>query len=214
MKELFSILLICIAWPLVSYADYVSNGFFVVDKSINFDKKIPSGKCNGSTPYPQLSNSDEELFMRINDEIHDFVELYAICNKGERDNFAVTYDIPNSGTKEFFSVRWMTKKDGELFRIDSINFNAETGAVLKPDNIFNMLSDNMMVEMIKLSNSHLAYNCTWENFLEKIASRDIQLYLIEDVWYIVFNETNDHKKAIDTKLPEYFLIGNRDHDRG
>ncbi len=214
MKKLFSILLVCAMLPLVSYADYVSNGFFVVDKSMDFDKTIRSGKCIGSVAYPVLSNSDEELFMRINDEIHDFVELYAICNKGERDHFSVTYDVPESGTKDFFSVRWVTKKDDKLYRIDTINFNSETGAMLKHDDIFNMLGDHMMGEMIKLSDGHLANNCTWDRFLEKITSRDIQLYLKADIWYIVFNETNTLKKVIDTKIPEYFLIGNRDHDRG
>ena len=48
---------------------------------MNFDKTIRSGKCSGVIPYPELSHSDEELFGKINDEIHDFIEIYAICNK-------------------------------------------------------------------------------------------------------------------------------------
>ena len=74
MRKLFSIVLIYIFIPLLANADYTSNRFFVVEKSLDFDKTIRSGKCFGSIPYPELSHNDEELFMRINDEIFDFVE--------------------------------------------------------------------------------------------------------------------------------------------
>ena len=129
MKKL--LILLFIITPLVTMADYISNGFFIVDKHLNFDKTIRSGKCNGIAPYPKLSNQDEELFMRINDEIHDFVELYSICNGGERSHFSVNYDVPNSGTKDFFSILWLTKKDDKLWRIDTLNFNAENSVIKK-----------------------------------------------------------------------------------
>ena len=48
--------------PLFANADYISNSFFVVEKSMIFDKTIRSGKCSGVIPYPELSHSDEELF--------------------------------------------------------------------------------------------------------------------------------------------------------
>ena len=214
MKQLFSTFLICIFASLAVANDYTSNGFLVVEKSLDFDKTIRSDKCSGSIAYPELSNDDEELFMKINEEIKDFVEIYVICNHGERSNFSVLFDVPNSGTKDFFSVRWLTKKDGELWRIDTINFNSENGNILMPDDIFNLLSNHMMPHMIELSGGHLSEKCTWEDFLHKVEARDIQFYLKDRQWYIVFNADSKIDNLVDVKIPEYFLIGTGDNDRG
>jgi len=214
MKKIFSLLLIYIFMPLFASADYISNGFFVVEKALDFDKTIRSGKCYGSIPYPQLSHDDEELFMKINEETYDFVEIYAICNQGKRDNFSVSFDVPESGSKDFFSVRWLTTKDGKLWRIDTLNFNSENGNILNPDDVFNLLSNHMIGKMIELSEVHLPEKCSWEEFLEKIEKRDIQFYIKDREWYIVFNTNNKNNNVVDVKIPEYFLVGNRDNDRG
>ncbi len=210
MKKLL-ILLFTIT-PLVTMGDYISNGFFIVDKHLDFDKTIRSGKCHGTVPYPKLTNEDEELFMKINDEIHDFIELYSVCNNAERSNFSVNYDVPNSGTKDFFSVLWLTKKDDNLWRIDVLNFNAETGSLLDTDDVFNIHSNNLFSELVKLSEGHLSSNCSWEQFLEKIEKRDIQFYIKNDAWYLVFNSSEALNKVVEIKIPQYFLIQRDDHD--
>ncbi len=210
MKKLL-ILLFTIT-PLVTMADYISNGFFIVDKHLDFDKTIRSGKCHGTVPYPKLTNEDEELFMKINDEIHDFIELYSVCNNAERSNFSVNYDVPNSGTKDFFSVLWLTKKDDKLWRIDVLNFNAETGSLLDTDDVFNIHSNNLFSELVKLSEGHLSSNCSWEQFLEKIEKRDIQFYIKNDDWYLLFNSSEALNKVVEIKIPQYFLIQRDDHD--
>jgi hypothetical protein len=214
MGRLQTIFLMIILLPMLAAADYVSNNFLVTEKSLDFDKTIRSGKCSGSVPYPQLFNDDEELSIRVNEKIKDFAEIYAICNQGERSNFSVSFDVPHADTKDFFSVRWLTKKDEKLWRIDTINFNAETGDALLPDDIFNMLSDNMMSKMVELSAGHLADGTTWEDFLRKIESRDVQFYIKDREWYIVFNASASSEDLVDVKIPEYFLIGGGDNDRG
>jgi hypothetical protein len=193
-------------------ADYVSNGFFIVDKHLNFDETIRSGKCQGTVPYPKLTNEDEELFMRINDEIHDFVELYSICNSGKQSHFSVNYDVPNSGTKDFFSVLWLTKKDDKLWRTDVLNFNAETGALLNIDDVFHIHSNHLFSELAKLSEGHLSSSCSWEQFLEKIEKRDIQFYIKNNEWFLVFNSTSALNNIVEIKIPQYFLIQRDDHD--
>ena len=194
-------------------ASYTSNGFFVEEKSLDFSKTIRSGVCQGIVPYPVLSNNDEELIMQINDEIHDFVELYAVCNQGRRDHFSVKLDIPESGTKDYFSVRWVTNRNDKPWRIDVMNFNRDTGAVLDVNKVFNMLSNNLMGELVKLSGGHLSEVCKWEYFLDKIEEREIQFYLEKGQWFIVFNATSNRQNVVDVKIPEYFLKGG-DHDRG
>ncbi|MBA2628739.1 MAG: hypothetical protein H0U78_01720 [Rickettsiaceae bacterium] len=193
-------------------ADYVSNGFFIVDKHLNFDETIRSGKCQGTVPYPKLTNEDEELFMRINDEIHDFAELYSICNSGEQNHFSVNYDVPNSGTKDFFSVLWLTKKDDQLWRTDVLNFNAETGSLLNTDDVFHIHSNNLFSELAKLSEGRLSSSCSWEQFLEKIEKRDIQFYIKNNEWFLVFNSTPAFNNIVEIKIPQYFLIQRDDHD--
>ncbi|GAB4166827.1 MAG: hypothetical protein Tsb006_6080 [Rickettsiaceae bacterium] len=213
MRNFVSLLLICIFIPLTAHANYVSNGFFVVTESLNFDKTIRSGKCLGTVPYPKLSNSDEGLFIKINDEIHDFVELYAICNEGDRDHFSVGFEIPESGTKDFFSILWRTKKEDKLWRVDSLNFNAENGELLALDSIFNIHSNHLLSKLAEISEGHLSPKCSWDRFLEKIERRDIQLYIKNDEWYIVFNSTPSLEKVVEIKVPEYFLVGRDHHDR-
>ncbi|MCF8493902.1 MAG: hypothetical protein K9G65_00655 [Rickettsiaceae bacterium] len=205
-------ILLFIITPLVTMADYISNGFFIVDKHLNFNKTIRSGQCQGTVPYPKLTNEDEELFMRINDEIHDFAELYSICNSGEKNHFSVNYDVPNSGTKDFFSVIWLTKKDDKLWRVDTLNFNAETGAILTTDNLFNIHSNHLFSELAKLSEGHLSSSCSWEQFLEKIEKRDAQFYIKDNEWFLVFNSTPALNNIVEIKIPQYFLIQRDDHD--
>ena len=214
MRKRYVIFLMIISLPMLAVADYVSNHFLVTEKSLDFDKTTRSGKCSGSIPYPQLFNDDEELSIRINEKIKDFAEIYTICNQGERSNFSVSFDVPHADTKDFFSVRWLTKKDGKIWRIDTINFNAETGDALLVDDIFNMLSDNMMPHMVELSAGHLATGANWEDFLHKIELRDVQFYIRDRKWHIAFNADASSEDVVDVKIPEYFLIGDGNDDRG
>ena len=189
----------------IARAATTSNGFFITTKSLDFDKHLVSGKCYGKITYPEFSSEDSELFNEINDEVRDFVELYAICNQGDRDNFAVSYDVPESGSKDFFSVRWITKKGDKLWRLDILNFNKENGDLLTAEDIFNNMSSNMSEEIIKLSEGHLPSNISWAQIMDKIDTRDIQLYIKQKQWYIVFNAVAGQENVVETKLPEYFL---------
>jgi hypothetical protein len=182
----------------------IKNGFFVFPKKFNFDKSIRSGKCYGTLPYPHLENQDEELFGKINEEIHDFVEIYAICNKGERDEFSVRYEIPNSNSAEHFSVLWKTYKDKKLWRIDALTFSNEDGEMLKIEEVFNDMSMHLMRKLVNLSEGHLYSNAKWDMFIEKYHNRDIQFYLKEKKWYLIFNSTSNNENIVHVELPKYF----------
>ena len=188
----------------------VSNGFFITQKSLDFDKHLVSGKCYGRITYPEFSSEDVELFNEINDEVRDFVELYAICNQRDRDNFSVSYDVPESDSKDYFSVIWLTKKEGKLWRIDTLNFNKETGGLLTTEDIFNDMSSNMIEEIIKLSEGHLPLNMSWSQIMDKINTRDIQLYIKQKQWYMVFNSLPGQENVVEVKLPDYFLQDTED----
>ncbi len=213
MKKIIFTILISTLITANAFAKYVSNGFLVEEKTLDFSHTIRSNICKGSIGYPVLSNSNEELIIQINDEIHDFVELYAVCNQNPNSPFSVKFEIPESGTKEHFSIRWITEKNGKSWRIDVLTFNRDTGALLDVNDVFNMLSNNMMGEIIRISGGHLKKPCKWEQFVEKIEKRDIQFYIEKGQWFLIFNATPNHQTVVDVKIPEYFLKGG-DHDRG
>lgn len=208
MKKIIKILLTLIAANFITLnaqAKFVSNGFLVTKKQLDFSKTIRSGSCSGKVPYPVLSNGDEELILRINDEIHDFIELYSVCNQDERDHFSVDFDIPESGTRDYFSIRWITKKDDKIWRIDILNFDRDTGRFIDANDIFHIMSKNLMEEIAKLSDGHLTLPFRWEDFIEKIDNRDIQFYVEKEQWFLIFNSTQLNEKVTITKIPEYFL---------
>ena len=137
--------------------------------------------------------------------VENFVEKYGICNQGNRSHYSVSYQLPPSGDKDIFSIVWITKRYDVVVRIDTININAANGGLFDPASIFHIHSNNLMHEMIKLSNGHLSFSTDWEDFLSKIKSEDIQLYLDDNNWYIVFNATPTFNQLFQTELPRYFL---------
>lgn len=189
---------------VVAFASYIANGFVVTEKSTDFKS---SAKCSGNIPYPELANADKELAAKVNDKILDFVELYAICNKGDKSNFSVTYDVPESDSIQVFSVIWPTKKDGKLYRIDTLNFNMRNNNLLGPEGILVNNSSNFIGQMVNLSGGHLSKEDSWEQFLNKVVNRDIQFYIRKKEWHIVFNSTPELDKIVDVKIPKYFLQG-------
>lgn len=208
IKELICCLTTIIVLTVSSAnADYIRGSFFVSENSHEFTKSIPSGKCSGKITYPVLYNDEEEIIDALNDEIHDFIHSYAICNQGKRSNFSVRFDFPESGSLDYFSIRWITKKDNKIYRIDSLNFDVQNADLIKTNEIFNSMSGSVFKEIIKLSEGHLQPNDDWEMFLDKISKRDVQYYIKNEEWYLVFNATRALNKVVDIKIPQYFLEG-------
>ena len=47
----------------------------------------------------------------------------------------------------------------------------------------------------------------WEKFLDKIGKRDIQYYIKNGEWYLIFNSSSSLEKIVEVKVPQYFLEG-------
>jgi hypothetical protein len=189
------------------HADYVRDHFFVTEKVFDFEKKLVNGKCSGSIKYPILSNEDEEITDETDKHISHFIETYAICNKGKRKNFSVSYEFPDPKSFSKFSIIWKTKKGKKLWRIDSLTFKFGTGVMIDPSMLFNNLSQNLLSEIIKTSDGHLKEGIRWEQFVDKINNRDIQFYFQDNRWRIVFNPTRELDKIVDIEIPNYFMQG-------
>lgn len=190
-----------------AYSDYIAGSFTVNEKTHEFTKSIEAGKCSGKITYPVLYNEDQEIIDEINHEITDFVHSYAICNQGDRSNFSVSFDIPLSGSEDYFSVIWITKKNEKTYRIDSLNFDIHNADLIQIDDIFNPMSSGVFKEIIKLSGGHLKSSDNWEKFLDKIGKRDIQYYIKNGEWYLIFNSSSSLEKIVEVKVPQYFLEG-------
>lgn len=214
-KILQQIALVIMFSPVIILADEVllRNGFFVETQILPFSQNTVRVQCDGEVPYPVFSNSDEELFMTINREVENFAERYAICNKGNRSHYSVEFEIPESGDINIFSIKWITKRYDRLVRIDTLNFDAQTGVILEPEDIFHMHSNNLMHEIAKLSERRLHMQTTWDQFLNKIKNRDIQLYIENGQWFLAFNEAVMFGEMLVAKLPRYFIQYRNRNDR-
>lgn len=185
----------------------ISNGFYVENKKLNFDKTIRNGTCSGIISYPYLTHEDEQVFMEINDEIHDFVEIYAICNQGARQHYHVKYEVPESGMHNFFSVIWYTSRDGELWRVDALTFDRDQGDLARLKQIFNLAAASMMHTLAEISGGHIKEDISWEEFQEKIMARDIQIFVDNHKWMIAFNPTYSLDKLVLKEIPNFLLLG-------
>ncbi|MBN8512506.1 MAG: hypothetical protein J0L79_05715 [Rickettsiales bacterium] len=182
-----------------------ANGFYISDKKLEFTNTIRSSTCVGSISYPFLVSDDEELAAKINDEIHDFAEFHTLCNTKDSSDLSISYKVLNTGRKDVMSIVWTTKKGKSVWRVDSLNFNALTGKILDSEDIFNQYSDDIRAELSDISGGRYSKHCSCENLFDKIEKRDVQLYLKNNNWFIVFNSTAKANGIVEVKLPENFI---------
>ena len=211
INKIYILTILIVLYSTTSIANSVSNGFLVEKKYFDFSKNMRKGLCKGTIPFPDLSNSDQELINELNSSIYDFVQIYSICNKGHHNHYSVEYNILHSNINDFFSVKWSTSRNKQLWRIDVLSFNRNTGALVEVKDIFNPFSKHLMNELKKLSDGHLSRYCSWKDFLDKVKKRDVQFYIKDKEWFIIFNATKYRQDVIDVKLPNFFLKGG-DHD--
>ncbi len=203
----FSIILILLNCHL-AYAAFLSNGFLVTSHYMEFNPKY--SKRHGKIFYPILANDNEIMSLKINNTIQHFVKTYATSYNKKTKNAKCesTYDVRN-GSKNYFTVRWTTKCNNTTIRIDSLNFSLQDGNLVAATEIFSPLAKNFMPEIVKLSKNNLAADTTWQQFIKKIKQGDIQLYIFESNWRIVFNSSpGSPRNIIDAKLPQYLLRTN------
>lgn len=185
---------------------FLSNGFMVGGHYIEFEKHLnlkDTKKCYGKIFYPKFSGSNDyiDTLQHINNTIDNFIESYNVCNQ-RYNQIKTHYDI-RSGSKDYFSVRFITKFNNQILRIDSLNFNKENGSVLSIDDILNSLSNNFLSQIITLGN--FSTTLTWDELKAQISKKSIQFYIYDAEWYIIFNPKTLGLDVIDVKLPKHLL---------
>jgi len=199
-----SIILILISTVAYAGAGYLSNGFFITDRSSEFEKITKAGKCKGTIKYPNIHREDAIGIETINDAIKDFVESYNFCSL--EDPKVTKYEV-KEGSSDYFSIKWITTNSkNKSVMINTLNFAKGDGKLLTVEDILNSLAKNFMPELVKLSENHLATDTSWEQFLDKIEQRYIQFYIINSKWHIIFNPHRGiNTLVVDKELPNYLL---------
>lgn len=203
------VIILCTAISWNAHAGYISNGYVITSRSMQFQKNTLAGKCNGTVSYPELLSDADTMATQINMEIVNFVKGYKKCDVNSANKYSVTFDVP-FGSADYFSVRWYTKLGKELHRVDALTFYPETGELVEIVDILNPLANNYLPKIVKLSKNILNSDITWEQFLDKIDQRTVQFYIKDATWYLVFNPeiTGNSKKVIEVKLPDYLVKDN------
>ena len=205
LKNFILILILNCISIFFTQAAFLSNNFLVTSHFIESNKNTKSCKCHIQIFYPELSSDNKDVSLKINTTIHDFVEKYnLICNKKSKiNNYKITFEI-RTGSKEYFSIRWAGKSGDRLVRIDTLTFKISDGSLVLSEHLFKPLARNFMPELVKLSQNILASDTNWQQFLGKIKSSEIQYYIFESNWYIIFN-AKTNKDLVDVKLPAYLI---------
>lgn len=216
-KNYFILILVIFCTNIQAYSEFIcsaflSNGFLVTSQYHQFNDQAT--KSHGKIFFPKLTNDNKLAVTNINTTIGDFIRNYQfdrnICNMKKCD---LLYDV-RTGSKENFTVKWQTKTYDDngnefLTKIETLNFNIADGKLLAATDILSPLAKDFMPEIIKLSKNHLAAGANWKEFLAKIANRQIQFYIFESQWYIIFNPNNNtNNQLIEIKLPAYLLAKN------
>lgn len=188
----------------------IAYGSPVQEKTVSFETNTLLGKCRGTVNYPELfSGENAPELATINSQIKEFASEFIFCKPVSRANptnqYSTSYEIASS-TDKYLSIKWLTKIGGQIIRIDCLTFDMASGELLEVDDFLSILAKNFMPEISKLSHGHLSVEVKWEQFLAKIASRDIQFYFKDRNWYIVFNQ-DPHMPhdVVIAKLPSYFI---------
>ncbi len=184
----------------------ISNGFYLESRKLQFNSSIRNKLCTGNILYPVLTRNGEDLY-EINDEIKDFAEIYSICNENEENEYSVKYIIPESNHPDYFSVVWTTYKLNKPYRIDALNFEKRQDNIVNIEKIFNPLASLMRGNIFELSKGHLSGDLSWQEFFVKIKKREVQLYIANKEWFIIFNPNSKSEHLNVSKLPEYYLVG-------
>jgi hypothetical protein len=218
---IFSLVLVCINF---AKAAFLSNGFVVTSGLYNISLNLQdtsqcsndkstakSCLCNIQIFYPKISYSNKIIEKRLNDTIIDFVHSFKSCEKNSLEVLQkiVNYQFPDSGYKDYFSIKFM-KKEGEVIRKQySLNFSKKTGQLLDFTEIFsetNQLQDFLLknfVDLVPEQNNKIFFDYIKNN----IKSNQIQFYVENGLFHIVMNnkKLNSDARTIDIVVPKNFL---------
>lgn len=182
--------------------DFIKNGFTIKTYLLKKTKHTNANSCFITISYPEVYNDDLNASHKINKEIVKFKESYNFCNA---KNMIIKYDILQANN-DYFSIKWITSDQHDKFiRFDSQTFDINDGNLISFDKIVNPMANNFMKEIVKLSKGHVDSYTNWEQFLEKIEQRDIQFYILNSKWHIIFNPHTKARNILDVLLPDYLL---------
>ncbi|HJK87436.1 MAG TPA: hypothetical protein QKA14_01080 [Candidatus Megaira endosymbiont of Hartmannula sinica] len=210
----------------INSAYILEQGFLVTSKIRKFEKSIDNKKCLAQIIYPHLSSENPEIYSAINNDIKSFVNSYNLCalninidKSGNNSNyynkrFTTSYYTPSSNSLTNFSVIWHSKNGDKIIRTDSLNFNTISAELINYKNILIPTSEALIENLITLAGDDYEIekkvgSLLSEQFDEKVRNREIQFFLENGKWYIVYNtKQGKNYKSIIKEIPGYLLKNN------
>jgi hypothetical protein len=190
----------------------VTDSLNISEEYLDVPKNSSVSICSSTIPYPTFAPVENvDPIKNINHEIKRFVYSYSLCHNNmmsNDDEFFVAYDIPDSYVKNYFSIRWITKKNHRLWHIDTLNFDLKTGKVLKIRDIFNKIDYNLVSAISSMSEGYISSDISTADFEHLVVERQIQFYISNQDWYVVFNANNLYNHVFAVQIPRELIQWN------
>jgi hypothetical protein len=217
-----SVFLLCIS-PL--QAAFLSNGFLVTSGFYDLLVKDKNQKqcvdvtgaedlciCRIKIFYPKITSSNKNIVEKINKIIYDFVLSFNSCEKNGLIPIQkiINYQFPDSGYKNYFSIKFMKKEEMTTQKQYSFTFNKITGELVNFSDIFiesnefkEFLLNNFNKFLPRTNNNQEFFNI----IKEKITSQKLQFYIETGLFHLVINNKPNDKAArvIDIVVPKNFI---------
>jgi hypothetical protein len=206
-------------------AAFLSNGFVVTSGLYNYDTKTECDlkdrekSCIGNIKifYPKIKFSNKEVQESFNNIINKYLLYFATYSFKSLDkdslnngNKIVNYQFPDSGYRDYFSVKFLEKEEDVLQRQYSFIFNKNTGDLVDFFEVFDSSNDFRKF----ISDNFGGFLNSKEDFTidikNNIALTNLQFYIETGLFHLVFNkEAKDGNiRILDIVVPKNFIKAN------
>ncbi len=210
IRKIFLITLAVLFAASQAFASNAPGEYKIEKRRLHYKDTIRKDECPGHLDYPYLIGKDQDICKKINEEIHDFVELHGSCLKEPEGDAHLSYAVQATANKNIISIKWRLKEKGEIKKIDTLNIKVDECRALHAYDVLAILDKDKLNEMIELSDKHLSQSCGWGQFLDKVEKEEIQFYMKNKHWHIIFNITDEIQHLVDVPIPNNLLKKERD----
>jgi hypothetical protein len=204
---------------------FLSNGFVVTSGLYNCDTKTECDlkdrekSCIGNTKifYPKIKFSNKEVQESFNNIINKYLlyfATYSFKSVGQMDSNnskkIVNYQFPDSGYKDYFSIKFLEKEEDVVQKQYSFIFNKNTGDLVDFFEVFDNSNDFRKF----ISDNFRDFLNSEADFVSSIKSNislsNLQFYVETGLFHLVLNKkaSDGNIRILDIVVPKNFIKAN------